>query len=120
MAHLSLRQRAPLIRDALGLPKLQHSTIRSYYLKFGVKSVRPDYGYFKTQNEKRQLREKQMEFARLLGTLIMTRAYDEILYIDETSFHLWQKRASSWLRTGMKLHLVGGRGPSMTVIGAIS
>ena len=50
-----------------GLPKLQHSTIRSYYLKFGVKSVRPDYGYLKTQNEKRQLRERQMEFARLQG-----------------------------------------------------
>ena len=116
MAHLSLRQRAPLIRDALGLPKLQHSTIRSYYLKFGVKSVRPDYGYFKSQNEKRQLREKQMEFARLFGTLIMTRAYDEILYIDETSFHLWQKRVSSWVRTGMKFHLVGCKGDRKSVV----
>lgn len=55
-----------------------------------------------------------------LGTLIHDKAYDEILYIDETTFHLWQKLSRCWVTAGMKLSLIKNRGPSITVIGAIS
>ena len=61
-----------------------------------------------------------MEFAGELGSLIITKAYGEIIYIDETTFHLWQKKSRCWLKPGMKLSLVNNRGPSITVIGAIS
>lgn len=52
--------------------------------------------------------------------MICNKTYDEIIYIDETTFHLWQKMNRCWIRKGMKLALVKNRGPSLTVIGAIS
>ena len=55
-----------------------------------------------------------------LGSVIHDRAYDEIIYIDETTFNLWQKLNRCWVTTGMKLSLIKTRGPSITVIGAIS
>ena len=55
-----------------------------------------------------------------LGILIHGQYYDEILYIDETTFHLWQKLSRCWVTAGMKLSLIKNRGPSITVIGAIS
>ena len=57
---------------------------------------------------------------KLLGTFIHQRAYDEIVYVDETTFNLWQKTSKCWLIPGMKLHMLKNRGPSITVIGAIS
>ena len=103
MSHLSLRKRIPIVRRELGLETLQHNTLRSYYLKYGVKSIKPDYSYYKSMAEQRSLQEKQMEFAGQLGTIIMQNAYDEIIYIDETTFHLWQKKTRCWLKPGMKL-----------------
>ena len=56
----------------------------------------------------------------MLGSYIKQRAYDEIIYIDETTFNLWQKTSKCWLVPGMKLSMLKTRGPSITVIGAIS
>ena len=61
-----------------------------------------------------------MAFVEQLGTLIHGKYYDEILYIDETTFHLWQKLSRCWVTAAMKLSLIKSRGPSITVIGAIS
>jgi len=55
-----------------------------------------------------------------LGGMMQERAFDEIVFIDETTFHLWQKVSKCWLRPGMKLSMLKNRGPSITVIGAIS
>ena len=55
-----------------------------------------------------------------LGSVIHDRAYDEILYIDETTFNLWQKLSRCWVTAGIKLSLIKSGGPSITVIGAIS
>jgi len=46
--------------------------------------------------------------------------YDDIIYVDETTFNLWQKASRCWLRPGMRLKYPKNRGPSITVIGAIS
>jgi hypothetical protein len=59
-------------------------------------------------------------FVQQLGILIHGQYYDEILYIDETTFHLWQKLSRCWVTAGMKLSLIKSRGPSISVIGAIS
>ena len=52
--------------------------------------------------------------------MIMNKSYDEIDYVDETTFHLWMKLSKCWLSPGMKLAMLKYRGPSITVIGAIS
>lgn len=44
----------------------------------------------------------------------------EIVYLDETSFNLWQSPKRCWLSAGTCLTLPNNRGPSMTLIGAIS
>lgn len=44
----------------------------------------------------------------------------EVVYIDETSFHLWQFQSRCWLRKGMRLTIPDIRGSSITIIGAIS
>ena len=55
-----------------------------------------------------------------LGIIIREHSYNEILYIDKTTFHLWQKLSRCLVTKGMKLSLIKSRGPSITVIGAIS
>ena len=44
----------------------------------------------------------------------------EIIYIDETSFNIWQSPSRIWLKEGMRVELPNSRGPSITMIGAIS
>ena len=95
-------------------------TLRRYYIKYKVKYIRPNYTYWKSFAEKKSLKLKQVAFVEQLGTLIHDKYYDEILYIDETTFHLWQKLSRCWVTAGMKLSLIKSRGPSITVIGAIS
>jgi len=52
--------------------------------------------------------------------MILEKRYDEIVYIDETTFHIWKKVPKYWLKHGLTLSLYKSRGPSITVIGAIS
>ena len=61
-----------------------------------------------------------MVFFQKVGTLIKEKSYDEVIYLDETTFHLWQKVPKCWLKLGMKPSMHKNRGPSITVIGAIS
>ena len=55
-----------------------------------------------------------------LGTIIKECAYDEIVYIDETTVNVQMKASKCWLAPNMKLSMIKERGPSITVIGAIS
>ena len=89
MSHLSLRRRAHLVREKFGLAKLTHQTLHKYYTRYGVKYKRPDYKFWKSNAENLHLKNKQLEFVKLLGTFIHQRAYDEIVYVDETTFNLW-------------------------------
>ena len=120
MVHLSLKKRAMIVRDKYALETFDAMTLRRYYIKFKVKYIRPNYTYWKSFAEKNSLKEKQLAFLQQLGTVIHGKAYDEIVYIDETTFHLWQKLSRCWVTAGMKLSLIKNRGPSITVIGAIS
>lgn len=108
------------MRAKFGLQKFSYETLRSYYLKYGVKFKRPDYKYYRTLAENQELKEKQLVFVKNLATAMQDRAYDEILYMDETSVHIWHKASRCWVRPGMKMTMIKGQTPSITVIGAIS
>ena len=54
-----------------------------------MKFKRPDFKYWKSLTEKNKLQKDQLEFVQELGTMIVQQAYDEILYLDETTFNLW-------------------------------
>ena len=120
MVHLSLKKRAMIVRDRYQMRTFDAMTLRRYYIKYKVKYIRPSYTYWKSFAEKKSLKEKQLAFVQQLGTIIREHSYDELLYIDETTFHLWQKLSKCWVTSGMKLSLIKSRGPSITVIGAIS
>ena len=62
MAPMGLHQRAALIRQRFDLPSFSATTLRNYYLRYGVKFKRPDYKFWKSQAEKKDLREKQLVF----------------------------------------------------------
>jgi hypothetical protein len=120
MVHLSLKKRAMIVRDRYQMKTFDAMTLRRYYLKYKVKYIRPNYTYWKSFAEKNSLKEKQLEFVQQIGDAIYSSYYEEIVYIDETTFHLWQKMSKCWVTSGMKLSLIKTRGPSITVIGAIS
>lgn len=120
MAPLSLKERAAVVRERFGLATFGASTLQGYYMRHGVRYKRPDYRYWKSRAENAELKAKQYSFVEALGTIIRDRAYDDVVYIDETTFHLWQKASRCWIRPGMKLPMHKNRGPSLTVIGAIS
>ena len=42
------------------------------------------------------------------------------MYIDETSFNIWQSPSRVWLKDGMRIELPNSRGVSITMIGAVS
>lgn len=44
----------------------------------------------------------------------------EIIYIDETSFNLWQQPQKMWIKPGMKVELPDTRGQSISMIGGLS
>ena len=58
MSHLSLRRRAELVRQHLGLQTFSHMTLAKYYRKYNVTFKRPDYKYYKTIAQKENLKEK--------------------------------------------------------------
>ena len=91
MVHLSLKKRAMIVRDKFQLETFDAMTLRRYYIKFKVKFIRLNYTYWKSFAEKNSLKEKK------LGASIREKYYDEIIYIDETTFNLWQKLSRCWV-----------------------
>jgi transposase len=57
-----------------------------------------------------------MEICRL----IIDKPSIDIVYIDETSFNIWQAPSRVWLKPGMKMELPNSRGQSIAMIGALS
>ena len=78
-----------MIRERFNIPKLSGSSLRIYYHKAGIKYTRPNYRIYKSNAEMNDLRGKQQEFVMTLGTIMRDEAYDEIIYVDETTFNLW-------------------------------
>jgi hypothetical protein len=57
--HLSLKQRAMIVRDRYQMRTFDAMTLRRYYIKNKVKYIRPNYTYWKSFAEKNSLKEKQ-------------------------------------------------------------
>ena len=76
---------------------------------------------YRSKNEQQQeLCSLQQRFSQEMLCLIMHEPDVEIVYIDETSFNIWQSPSRVWLKQGMRVELPNTRGPSITMIGAVS
>jgi hypothetical protein len=55
MAHLSVSERVPIVRQKLGLETFHCDTLRRYYHRQRVRFKRADYKYWKSLAEERDL-----------------------------------------------------------------
>lgn len=92
-AGLSMVQRARNLRFEFNI-KVKPATLRTYYRRLGIR-------YLKIQgcNERKlklgnSLRTQQYDFcSRLYAAMQSTK---DIVYIDETSFHMWSLPSRTW------------------------
>ena len=120
MRHLSLAQRAEVLKQRLNIPKLSAMTVWRYYQEFGAKYIKPKIVYRSKNERQKELCEQQQKFSQEILRLVMHHAEVEIIYIDETTFNIWQAPSRVWLKDGMRVELPNSRGPSITMIGAVS
>jgi hypothetical protein len=118
--HLNLDQRAEVIKRERNLPKLSASTVWRVYQEFGAKYIKPKIVYRSKNERQMELQQEQQQFSQGILRTIIHCPQVEIVYIDETTFHLWQAPSRVWLKEGMRIELPNTRGQSITMIGAIS
>ena len=119
MAHLSLRERVSVIRNKFDMPKFTHSTLRSIYLRNNAKFRSPRYQYAAKYEKSVELVAQQQNYSREITSRLIN--HHQIVYIDETSFNMWQRPSRMWLaKAHQDLRIPTKRGRSFTLIGAIS
>ena len=89
MRHLGLHQRAALLREHFELPSFSHQTLFNYYRRLGVAFTKPQLVYHNKKKRAREISDQQQEFSRSLTLRMMHDPDLEVIYLDETTFHLW-------------------------------
>ena len=120
MSHLSLRERAVIIKERFELDTFDWSTLRAYYLRNRISFRKPNYKYIQRYQKEVEIKQQQLAFVEELSAVIKDEQHKEIVYLDETTFNMWQRSTKCWAHRGMVLNLPKMRGPSITMIGAIS
>jgi len=121
MRHLNLTQRAHRIKEHFKLKSFGTETLRRYYIRLGVHFKSPPVYYDAKYKDAANILKMQQDFARNLTHFLKYEAErTEIIYIDETTFNLWQTPAKVWFKEGMVVDIVRHRGPSISLIGALS
>ena len=103
--HLSLQERAAFWRDRLQVPKLSAYLIRTIYLEHGATYRKPQIIYCSKAAREMELKHSQKEFSQHITKVLMQQPENDIVYIDETSFHLWMSPGRLWIKQGMKVQL---------------
>jgi hypothetical protein len=89
-------------------------------MELGAKYVKPKIVYRSKNERQQELCAQQQQFSQEILRHIMHCPHVEIVYIDETTFNLWQSPSRVWLKDGMRIELPNSRGVSITMIGAVS
>ncbi len=117
-APFSLEKRCELIYQRSQV-KISRVTLANYYKQHKIKYGKPQYTIHSTKNEE-ELKEDRKKF---ITTIVdYYRRNLEIIYIDECSTHLWEKKNRVWVprMNNVNIKLPTSRKESVTVIGAIS
>jgi hypothetical protein len=118
MRHLSLVQRVEVIKERFSFSKLAPSTLFNLYKKHKIKYRKPKYSYLSKMRKADQIKVKQKKFVEKVTRLRMSE--ELIVYIDETTFNVWQIPSHVWARPDdLDVAISSKRGSSFTVIGAI-
>lgn len=87
-SHLSLIERASIIRDKFKVPHFTHTALASYYKRLRITYRKPQIVYSYKERNHETIAIKQKEFALTFGQALMEGKH-EIIYLDETTFNLW-------------------------------
>ena len=87
MAHLSLSERAQVIRARFQYDKLTPSTLFNLYKAAKIKYVKPSYSYLAKNKKRVKIMALQKDFVELISALRMKG--ELVIYLDETTFHAW-------------------------------
>ena len=107
---MSLEQRAAYWREKLNLQKLSAWLIRQICIEHGATYRKPQIVYRSKAESEVELMHQQKEFSQRITRVIMTEPATDVIYIDETTFHLWMQPARLWIKRGMKVQLPDQRG----------
>ena len=83
-----MRERAALVREKFNLPSFGYTTLRDYYLREKVRYRKPHFSYAEKDRNLRVISDQQQLFSKALSRILIDDK-EEVIYIDETSFHLW-------------------------------
>ena len=118
MATLSLDQRAQAIKQKYQLKSFCSMSVSKLYKRYKISYRKPQYSYYRKQANQNQIYQQQQKICKEMGELIVKGRH--IIYVDESTFNLWQTPNRAWVRSDTVLTLPSQRGKSITVIGAIS
>jgi transposase len=89
MRHLSLAQRAEVIRERLNLPSLSAMSVSKIYRECGARYQKPQVIYRSKGERQFELLHQQKQFSQEITRTLMLEPEVDIVYIDETTFNLW-------------------------------
>ena len=89
---MTLRERTGEIEREFGV-RICPRQLGRWYKGVGVHYLKPKYTY-KSQKTLKEKHGEQLEFTCELLHRMMKK--QNVIYLDETSFHLWMKRARIW------------------------
>ena len=118
-SHLTLFERARRVREKYSLANFSPYTLRNYYHRENVRYRKPEFAYGHKDRNQRQISDEQQLFSKALSRVLM-KGEEEVVYIDETTFNLWQQPSRCWLARGMALTLSTARGKSLSLLTALS
>jgi hypothetical protein len=93
-------------------------SVAKLYKKYKISYRKPQYSYSRKLANKNDIFEQQQKISKEMGELIVKGRL--LIYVDESTFNLWQTPSRAWVRGDTVLSLPSSRGKSITVIGAIS
>ena len=117
-AHLSLSERVLKIHEKFNV-KMTQQTLGLWYRKNKIRWRKPQYKMLGAL-KRGSLLQDQAEWCWQLTTY-MQRGF-EIIYIDETSSHLWDHKGKVWQPNDDSVHIyrAATRGHSVTIIAGLS
>jgi hypothetical protein len=115
---MTLDMRCEIIKACFG-KYLCRAALSNIYKRNGVSNLKPSYKWHLGKVTENEYVTRKMNKIRELMDYMQ--AGKSIVYIDETSTHLWEKRSKIWMPRNdpIYLRLQQERGYSRTIIGAI-
>ena len=116
-----MQQRCEQIRiDSGGQVDISRTLLLMIYREHNIVRRQPSYKFNRNLRSPYQFMGEKIDFLNKL--LKFTRENRQIIYMDETSTHLWEKMKSFWMPKNelIDVSLNKDRGHSITIIGGIS